>query len=458
MNYQFKLPDIGEGIAESEIVKWLVKPGDTIKEDDSLLEVQNDKMVVELPSPVAGTVTNVLVAEGTVARVGQVIIEIETEGSQAVTAEEREELPQQIETATVENRPVTAPVANRIGKVNQDIRLIAIPSVRRYAREKGVDITLVPPTGKNNRVTKQDIDLFIVNASSQLANGLVQPAAVQEEVKEASPSAQAVQTTEATGGAQAIETTEAPAELQIYETSYQQGLEVREKMTMTRKAIAKAMVKSKTTAPHVTVFDAVEVSKLITHRKRFKEKATQKGIKLTYLPYIVKALTAVLKEYPILNASIDEKTDEIVYKKYFNIGIATNTEQGLFVPNIKDTNMKSILQIAQEISEYTEKARKGELRSQDMRNGSSTITNVGSIASGGVWSTPIINYPEVSILGIGKIEHQPIVTEEMEIVAAPIMKLSFSFDHRIVDGASAQEAINYLKELIADPELLLVEG
>jgi pyruvate dehydrogenase E2 component (dihydrolipoamide acetyltransferase) len=235
-------------------------------------------------------------------------------------------------------------------------------------------------------------------------------------------------------------------------------MEIREKMSMTRKAIAKAMVKSKSTAPHVTVFDRVDVSKLIDHRSKFKVRAAENGIKLTYMPYIVKALVAVLRKFPDLNTSIDEKTDEIVYKKYFNIGIATATEHGLFVPNIKDANMKSILTIAEEITACTDKAKEGKLQPLDMRNGSTTITNVGSIATGGVWSTPIINYPEVSILGIGKFEYEAIVNKEMQVVVAPMMKISFSFDHRVIDGATAQEAINYFKELIADPELLLVEG
>ncbi len=176
------------------------------------------------------------------------------------------------------------------------------------------------------------------------------------------------------------------------------------------------------------------------------------------MPYIVKALVAVLRKHPALNAYVNEQADEIVYRNCFNIGVATNTDQGLFVPNIKEANMKTILQIAQEIMKYTDKAKKGELGAQDMRNGSTTITNVGAAATNGVWSTPIINYPEVSILGIGRIEHEAVVNEDKEIVAAPIMKLSFSFDHRVIDGVTAQEAINDLKELIADPEILLVEG
>jgi pyruvate dehydrogenase E2 component (dihydrolipoamide acetyltransferase) len=436
VNFQFKLPDIGEGIAESQITKWFVKVGETIKEDESLIEVQNDKMVIELPSPVTGKVTNILIEEGAIARVGEVIIEVEIESKK--NAEMNEPIKEMENTMEGEQKKAPTATINKSTNMNPDYRLIAIPSVRRYAREKGVDLLSVTPTGKNNRVTKQDVDLFISGNSNAEAT---EPEKVQEIMKESKPIQEAA--------------SKPVAETPI---STLQGMEIREKMSMTRKAIAKAMVKSKSTAPHVTVFDRVDVSKLIEHRSKFKVRAAEKGIKLTYMPYIVKALVAVLRKFPDLNSSIDEKTDEIVYKKYFNIGIATATDHGLFVPNIKDANMKSILTIAEEITACTDKAKDGKLLPQDMRNGSTTITNVGSIATGGVWSTPIINYPEVSILGIGKFEYEAIVNKDMEIMVAPMMKISFSFDHRVIDGATAQEAINYFKELIADPELLLVEG
>jgi pyruvate dehydrogenase E2 component (dihydrolipoamide acetyltransferase) len=437
VNFQFKLPDIGEGIAESQIMKWFVKVGETIKEDESLIEVQNDKMVIELPSPVTGKVSNILVDEGAIARVGEVIIEIETESKETAKITEPNKENENND-AVDQKETQTVAATNKPFSMNPDYRLIAIPSVRRYAREKGVDLLSVPPTGKNKRVTKQDIDLFITSGSNVVTKELE---VVQEIIQESNP----IQ-----------ETAYKPAAVAPISTL--QGMEIREKMSMTRKAIAKAMVKSKSTAPHVTVFDRVDVSKLIEHRSKFKVRAAEKGIKLTYMPYIVKALVAVLRKFPDLNTSIDEKTDEIVYKKYFNIGIATATDHGLFVPNIKDANMKSILTIAEEITACTDKAKEGKLLPQDMRNGSTTITNVGSIATGGVWSTPIINYPEVSILGIGKFEYEAIVNKDMEIMVAPMMKISFSFDHRVIDGATAQEAINYFKELIADPELLLVEG
>ena len=232
--------------------------------------------------------------------------------------------------------------------------------------------------------------------------------------------------------------------------------ETREPLSPMRKAISKAMVNSKHTAPHVTLFDEVEVSALWDHRKKFKDIAANRGTKLTFLPYVVKALVATVKKFPVLNASIDDASQEIVYKNYYNIGIATDTERGLFVPNVKDANTKSVFDIADEINGKAALAHEGKLTAQDMSQGTITISNIGSAR--GQWFTPIINYPEVAILGMGTINVQPVVNAEGEIAVGRMLKLSLSFDHRIVDGATAQNAMNELKRLLADPELLLMEG
>jgi pyruvate dehydrogenase E2 component (dihydrolipoamide acetyltransferase) len=216
------------------------------------------------------------------------------------------------------------------------------------------------------------------------------------------------------------------------------------------------MVNSKHTAPHVTLHDDVEVSALWDHRKKFKDVAAARNTKLTFLPYVVKALTATMKEFPIMNASIDDTTDEVVYKNYFNIGIATDTDHGLYVPNVKDANTKSMFDIADEINEKAALAIEGKLTAADMRGGTVTISNIGSV--GGGWFTPVINYPEVAILGVGTITQQPVVNSDGELAVGRMMKLSLSFDHRIVDGATAQKAMNNIKRLLADPELLLMEG
>ena len=429
--FEFKLPDIGEGIHEGEIVKWFVKAGDTVKEDDILLEVQNDKAVVEIPSPVDGTVKEVKVDEGIVAVVGDVLITVDVEGEGSAPSEE--EAPEQPKAADnakdvqdtdkkVEDKP------NEV-QIHKSERVIAMPSVRKYAREKGVDIREVQGSGDNGRVVKEDIDAFANGGQSSTA-----PAA-----EEKAPAAQA---------------SASKSEVKPY-VAAQPELETREKIKGIRKAISKAMVNSKHTAPHVTLMDEVDVTNLVALRKNFKEVAAAQGTKLTYLPFVVKALTAAAKKYPAINASIDDVNEEVVYKNYFNIGIAADTDNGLVVPVVKDADRKSIFALADNINDLAGKAREGKLSGEEMKGGSITITNIGS--AGGQWFTPVINHPEVAILGIGRIAEKAVV-KNGEIVAAPVLALSFSFDHRLIDGATAQNALNLVKRLLNDPQLLIMEG
>lgn len=431
--FEFKLPDIGEGIHEGEIVKWFVKAGDTVKEDDILLEVQNDKAVVEIPSPVDGTVKEVKVDEGVVAVVGDVLITFDVEGEGSAPSEE--EAPEQPKAADnakdvqdtdskVEDKPTEV-------QIHKSERVIAMPSVRKYAREKGVDIREVQGSGDNGRVVKEDIDAF--------ANGGQSSASATPATEEKAPAAQA----------------SAPkSEVKPY-VAAQPELETREKIKGIRKAISKAMVNSKHTAPHVTLMDEVDVTNLVALRKNFKEVAAAQGTKLTYLPFVVKALTAAAKKYPAINASIDDVNEEVVYKNYFNIGIAADTDNGLVVPVVKDADRKSIFALADNINDLAGKAREGKLSGEEMKGGSITITNIGS--AGGQWFTPVINHPEVAILGIGRIAEKAVV-KNGEIVAAPVLALSFSFDHRLIDGATAQNALNLVKRLLNDPQLLIMEG
>ena len=445
MAFQFKMPDIGEGIAEGEIVKIDIKVGDTIQEDDILFEVQNDKSVEEIPSPVSGKILEVKVEEGTVARVGDVIVVID-DGSGSAEAAPAAPAAAPAPAATPEAAPTAdpTPVAAQApaqptgvpAASNPDKLVLAMPSVRQYAREKGIDITLVVPTGKGGRVTREDIDNF---GGTPVA----------------APAVEAAPATQAAAPAAAPATPAAKAEpVKPFVGSAER--EERVKLTPMRKAISKAMVNSKHTAPHVTLHDQVEVSKLWDHRKKFKDVAAAQGTKLTFLPYVVKALAVAMKKFPVLNASIDDATQEIVYKNYINIGIATDTDLGLFVPNIKDANTKSMFGIADEINALAAKAHEGKLTAADMGHGTITISNIGSV--GGGWFTPVINYPEVAILGVGTIVREPVINENDEIVIGRNMKLSLSFDHRIVDGATAQKAMNELKRLLADPELLLMEA
>jgi len=444
--FQFRLPDIGEGIHEGEIVKWFVKAGDKVQEDDVLCEVQNDKAVVEIPSPVEGTVEEVLVEEGTVAIVGDVLITFDAPGYENLQFkgdEHAEEAPkQEAAPATAaapegQTTPPPAPPAYGIGvtepqvqaEVDPNRKIIAMPSVRKYARDKGVEITQVPGSGKNGRIVKADIDAFLSGGA---------PAAATQAAATPAPAA--------------AQAEEAPKAAPIPQGEYP---ETREKMSGIRKAIAKAMVNSKHTAPHVTLMDEIDVTKLVTHRKKFKEVAAAKGIKLTFLPYIVKALTSALREFPALNTSLDDATSEIIHKHYYNIGIAADTEKGLLVPVVKDADRKSVFTISNEINELAGKARDGKLAPNEMKGASCTISNIGS--AGGQWFTPVINHPEVAILGVGRIAEKPIV-KNGEIVAAPVLALSLSFDHRMIDGATAQNALNHIKRLLNDPELLLMEA
>jgi pyruvate dehydrogenase E2 component (dihydrolipoamide acetyltransferase) len=434
LSFQFRLPDIGEGIHEGEIVKWFVKPGDKVQEDDVLCEVQNDKAVVEIPSPVAGTVEEIKVEEGSVAVVGDVLVTFDAPGYENLKFkgdhDEEEKKEEQAPKASEEAKTETASQAQV--EVDPSRRVIAMPSVRKYAREKGVDIRLVAGSGNNGRVLKEDIDAFLNGGNKPIE------APQAQETVQAEPKAEEKETKAA---AVTIPEGEFP--------------ETREKMSGIRKAIAKAMVNSKHTAPHVTLMDEVDVTKLVAHRKKFKEVAAQKGIKLTFLPYVVKALTSALREFPALNTSIDDESNEIIHKHYYNIGIAADTEKGLLVPVVKNADRKSVFAISNEINELATKAREGRLAPNEMKGATCTITNIGS--AGGQWFTPVINHPEVAILGIGRIAEKAIVRDG-EIVAAPVLALSLSFDHRIIDGATAQNALNHIKRLLNDPELLLMEA
>lgn len=449
MAYEFRLPDIGEGIHEGEVVKWFVAKGDKINEDDILLEIQNDKAVVEIPSPVTGTVEEVLVSEGTVAIVGDILIRLDAPGYESPVShkdeqEAKEETESQVQATAEKGQSIDKKEAPQEesesetsqkakietqSDVDENRRIIAMPSVRKFAREKDVDIRQVAGSGKNGRVVKGDIESFLNGGKAQ----------------NDSTSTVAGETTSSEDNQQST----API---VLEGEFP---ETREKMSGIRKAIAKAMVHAKHTAPHVTLLDEVDVTELVAHRKKFKEIAAEKDIKLTYLPYVVKALVSTLREFPELNTSLDDEAQEIIQKHYYNIGIAADTDRGLLVPVVKNADRKSVFAISDEINSLAVKARDGKLSPVEMKGASCSITNIGS--AGGQWFTPIINHPEVAILGIGRIAEKPVV-KNGEIVAAPMLALSLVFDHRMIDGATAQHALNHIKKLLGNPELLLMEA
>jgi pyruvate dehydrogenase E2 component (dihydrolipoamide acetyltransferase) len=443
--FEYRFPELGEGLHEGEIIKVNIKAGDTVTDEDIIMEVQNDKAIVEVPCPVNGKVLEVLVKDGQVCHVGEVVALIDAEGevpeqaggneAPAAAAPAPAAAPAAPAAAPAAAQPQSVP-ANEQPKTQaaQPVpggAVLATPSVRKYAREKGVDLAQVAGTGKNGRITRGDVDGFTgAPAAATAAAGAAAEAvsAPAGDAKAAAPAAAAA----GTG-----------------------GLEERVPFKGIRKAISNAMVKSVYTAPHVTLMDEVDVTKLVDFRTKTKPLAEKKGVKLTYLPFIVKALVSALREFPVMNAMLDEEAQEIVYKKYYNVGIATDTDNGLIVPVIHDADRKNIWMIAEAIKDLASRGRDGKLSPNEMRGSTMSITNIGS--AGGMFFTPVINFPEVAILGTGRITEKPIVRDG-EIVAAPVMALSLSFDHRLIDGATAQYFMNKIKQLLGDPELLILEG
>ncbi|OAB25412.1 dienelactone hydrolase [Paenibacillus macquariensis subsp. defensor] len=427
--FEYRFPELGEGLHEGEIIKMHIKVGDKVTDDSIVMEVQNDKAVIEVPCPVDGTVLEVLTKDGQVCRVGDVVAVIDAEGDvpeQDAHASDHSSQEADVAkgsadtTSSPANAEVVAPAAP-----NKDV--LATPSVRKFAREQGIDISTVTGTGNNGKVTKEDVESF--------KNG--------GQATSAAPAAAATSTEEAPKAASTATTSVSAA-----------GEEERVPFKGIRKMISNAMVKSAYTAPHVTIMDEVDVTDLVDFRTRMKPIAEKKGIKVTYLPFIVKALVAACRQFPALNAMIDEESNEIVYKKYYNIGIATDTDNGLIVPVIKDADRKSIWMVADSIKDLAVRGRDGKLSPNEMKGSTISISNIGS--AGGMFFTPIINFPEVAILGTGRISEKAVV-KNGEIVIAPVMALSLSFDHRIIDGATAQNFMNYIKMLLNNPELLVME-
>jgi pyruvate dehydrogenase E2 component (dihydrolipoamide acetyltransferase) len=427
--YQFKLPDVGEGIHEGEIVKLFVKAGDKIEEFAPFAEIQTDKAVVEIPSPVTGTVKEVKVEEGEIAIVHSVIAVIDAEG----------EVPDQEEDqATSESNNASEPVKEEKAEAKEDSepskkettsnkkqKVLAMPSTRKLARELGVDITQVTATGENGRITADDVKKFAEGGSSKSAEA--------DEVK---------LLTEKTSNTS--DTTE-PAPT---------GTEERLPLRGIRRTIARRMVESKRTAAHVTIMDEVDATELVAIRKWAKPVAQERNTKLTYLPFIMKAVIAALRQFPTLNASIDDEKQEIVLKNYYHIGMATATDNGLMVPVLRDADRKSIFDLADEITDKAIRGRDMKLEASELKGSTFTISNIGGY--GAQFFTPILNHPEVAILGVGTIKEKPVVYEG-EIVARPQLFLSLTVDHRLVDGDVAALFLSQVKRLIESPNLLMME-
>jgi len=413
LTYEFKLPDVGEGVAEGEVVKWLVNEGDQVKENQPLVEIMTDKVNVEIPSPKKGTIQKRMAREGEVVKVGQVLIVIsEGETSSAPTGTSAKSIP----TAGHAEAPVSVPKPQELAAsttLQQPVKareILATPATRKLARDLGVDLSAIQGTGRGGRITDDDVERF----------------------KQLGKTAAAVAVT----------------------VAGPRGVEERVPLRGIRRKVAEHMVKSNSTAAQVTHVDEVDMTEIVQLREKAKASAEKRGVKLTYLPFIIKALIPALKQYPYLNATLDDEKSEIVLRKYYNIGIATDTEQGLVVPVIKDAEHRSITQLATEIGSLSEKARASRLSLNDIQGSTFTITNVGGI--GGIFATPIINYPEVAILGVHKITKRPVVKDD-KIVIRDMTYLSLSFDHRVLDGAMAAHFVNAIKQYLEDPKLLLLE-
>lgn len=425
MRYIFKFPDIGEGITEGKILKWYVQKGMAIKSGDPVVKMETDKVVTDIPSPKEGVIVSLFGKEGEVINVDDPLVEIEIEGVEGEEAVEiarekpaglREEAIDEkgfgvVGTIEVAGDAAVLPssdegIAAAAEKVEEKPKkALATPVARAMARDLGLDINRIPGTGPNGRVMKKDIQNYYEN----LQKGEVQKTAMVE----------------------------VPAE---------PAVEYRP-LTQIRKTIARNMIRSKQSAAHMTAFEEVEVSELVRLRSQHKDRFVHQGIKLTYMPFILKAVAHALMQYPTLNSQMDLENDRMIFKKYINIGIAVDTEEGLVVPVIRDVDKLTILQVTRKIQEISLKARERKLTLADLKDGTFTVTNYGSIA--GTYGVPVINYPQAGILGIGRIMKVPVVREE-EVVAGNVLPLSLSVDHRIVDGGEAARfllaVMGYLKE------------
>ncbi len=442
MPTEFKLPDVGEGVHEGEIVKWLVKPGDVVKEDQPLVEVMTDKATVEIPSPAAGTILELRAKEGEVVKVGSVLVVIGDAGGAVPQpdgrkAEAKVEVPTRAAAAATVTKSAapttTPPLASGTGK-----RVLATPATRKLARELGVDIAQVKGTGPDGRVTDADLQAFAKAGAAPVTAPAPRPTRVER-----------VPTADAS-------TTARPTPAPIVRpagSERPEGLEERLPLRGVRKIISDHMIQSVTTAAHFTYVDEVDVTQLVKSREALKPIAEKQGTKLTYLPFIVKAVVGALKRHPYLNASIDHDKQEIVLKYYYNIGIATATEQGLIVPVVKGADRLSMIEIAAEIERLSEKARSGKIALDELQSGTFTITSLG--AQGGLFATPIINSPESAILGIHEIKKRPVVIND-QIVIRDIMLIALSFDHRLIDGHVGAAFAKEVKAFLEEPNWLMV--
>ena len=451
MTTQITLPNLGENIESGDILSILVNEGDVIQADQDLLEIETDKATMPVPSPEGGKVVKILVAEGDTIAVGAGIVELETAGAESAPAPAAEAPPAAappaeaaapapeptpppapepvapaapVAVAPPTPEPVQAPAPPAAPATNNNIpgdghaSAAAGPAVRRLARELGVDLRRVKPSGDAGRITEDDVRAHVRQTNEQTASALPQGV-----TPPGTPDSDGM------GGVR------------------------REKMSRMRQTIARNMLASYSSIPQLTNFDDVDTTELEKIRKDSKDDYAASGVKLTSMPFLIKAVASALKQHPVINASVDMESNETIYKEYVNIGIAVDTEKGLLVPVLRDADRKSIPQIARELAKMAESARSGNFTVDDLRGGTFTISNLGAI--GGTYSTPIINPPEVAILLAGRSRIMPQYIDG-QFEPRLMMPLSITYDHRIVDGAAAARFLNDVKKYLSNPGRLLL--
>ncbi len=440
MAFDFRLPDIGEGVAEGEVVQWFVKEGDAIQEDAPLVSVLTDKANVEIPSPKSGRVAKIHAAVGEKVKVGGLLVSIDVGdgGSSAASPSSAPSGPTGGTAPPAAPRPSTssstapaaAPPSSGPGLV------LASPFVRRLAAERGIDLSNVRGTGPGGRITESDLGGPAAAASAPAA-ALAAPTGISQPPTPAPPPARA-----------------APA---APETAASPAHDVRERIPIRglRRVIADHMTRSTHTAAHFTYVEEVDVSEMIAVRDRMAKHVEKQGVRLSYLPFIVKGVVAGLRAHPHLNAVMDDTAQELVVKSTYHLGIATQTDDGLIVPVLRNADQKTLGQLAREIQDLAERGRAGKLGREELSGSSFTITSLGAL--GGVMATPILNYPEVGILGVHRIFRRPVYRADGTVGPADLMNLSVSLDHRVIDGYEGAVFLQTVKGYLEDPHRLFAE-
>ena len=419
----FILPDIGEGIIECEVVEWKVKEGDVITEDQVVVDVSTDKAIVEIPSMFHGKITKLYCNEGDIAQVHSPLFAVEIEGESAPSASnDAEDAKQTTAASPVADTTASAPVSDAAENLSAGNiasgKVLSTPAVRRMARENVVDLSVVKGTGKQGRVLKEDLLAYLSGSGDSTAAR--EPAQTSGQ--------------------------------QVVANSAQDRVEA---IKGVRKIMAERMSESVASIPHFTYMDEIDITALSELRGQLKTRYADQGIKITMMPLFIKALSLALKQFPIINSRANDEFTELTYLADHNIGMAVDGRTGLLVPNIKQVQQRSILGIAEEVSRLTEAARSGKISPQELAGGTITLSNVGAI--GGTSATPIITKPEVAIVALGKVQTLPRFDDQGNVVARKIMNISWSGDHRVIDGATMARFSNLWKQYLEDPSSMLVD-